>query len=172
MLGWRWLRASAWLFIWRWCLRTIWNIFMVLTIRTRNTTTKMTNGIKNHSAVIQSTTFNMRGKIQITRVACKTRETVTNALYRKCRCKAICRSTDTAATVKNETPAVVQADLAWSILNQQYTVKFLSISAILNPTKSGWHMRPTRRSEAAMQPKRAKYGEWRPRFFFLSQEES
>ena len=86
---------------------------MVLTVRTRDTTTKMTNGMKNHSAVIQnlSTTLNVRDKIQITRVAYKTRETVTNALYRKCRCKAISRSTDTAATVKNETPAVVQPDL-------------------------------------------------------------
>ena len=170
MLDWRWLRASAWLFIWRWCLRTIWNIFIVLTVRTRNTTTKMTNGMKNHSAVIQnlSTTHNITDKIQITRVACKIRETVTNALYRKCRCKAISRSTDTAATEKNETPAVVQADLTWSILNQQYTVKFLSISAILNPTKSGWHMRPTRRSEKAMQPKRTKDGEWRPRFFLIA----
>ena len=87
---------------------------MVLTVRTTDTTTKMTNGMKNHSAVIiqnLNTTHNITDKIQITRVACKTRETVTNALYRKCRCKAISRSTDTAATVKNETPAVVQPDL-------------------------------------------------------------
>ena len=115
---------------------------MVLTVRTTDTTTKMTNGMKNHSAVIiqnLSTTHNITDKIQITRVACKTRETVTNALYRKCRCKAISRSTDTAATIKNETPAVVQADLVSSILNQQYTVKLLSNSAILTPTKSGLH---------------------------------
>ena len=83
-MDWRWLTASVWLFIWRWCVRTIWNIFIVLTVRTRNTTTKMTNGMKNHSSFIQnlSTTHNITDKIQITRVACKIREMMINALYR------------------------------------------------------------------------------------------
>ena len=118
--------------------------------------------------VIQNlrTTFNVIDKIQKRKVTWSTRGTVTRLSYRKWRVRARSLSTETAATDNKETPDVVQAVLPWSSLNQQYAVKFLSSSAILDATKSGWHMRPTRRSEAAKEPKRTKDGVWRSRVFF------
>ena len=107
-------------------------------------------------------------KIQKRKVTWSTRGTVTRLSYRKWRVRARSLSTETAATDNKETPDVVQAVLPWSSLNQQYAVKFLSSSAILDATKSGWHMRPTRRSEAAKEPKRTKDGVWRSRVFFIA----
>ena len=99
------------------------------------------------------------------KVTWSTRGTVTKVSYRKWRVRASSLSTETVATATKETLDVVQAVLPWSSLNQQYAVKFLSSSAALNATKSGWHMRLTRRSEVAKQPKRTKDGVWRSRFF-------
>ena len=107
-------------------------------------------------------------KIQKRKVTWSSRGTVTRVSYRKWRVRARSLSTETAATSTKETPNVVQAILPWSSLNQQYAVKFLSSSATLNATKSGWHMRLTRRSEVAKQPKRTKDGVWRSRFFLIA----
>ena len=107
-------------------------------------------------------------KIQKRKVTWCSRGTVTRVSYRKWRVRARSLSTETAATATKETPNVVQAILPWSSLNQQYAVKFLSSSATLNATKSGWHMRLTRRSEVAKQPKRTKDGVWRSRFFLIA----
>ena len=107
-------------------------------------------------------------KTQKRKVTWSTRGTVTKVSYRKWRVRARSLSTETAATVNKETPDVVQAVLPWSSLNQQYAVKFLSSSATLNATKSGWHTRPTRRSEVAKEPKRTKDGVWRWRFFLIA----
>ena len=173
MLFWRWLTAAFWSFIWRWCLSTVWKIFKVLIVMTINVRTTTTIVMKSHTlVVIQNlrTTFDIMDKIQKRKVTWSTRGTVTRLSYRKWRVRARSLSTETAATDNKETPDVVQAVLPWSSLNQQYAVKFLSSSAILDATKSGWHMRPTRRSEAAKEPKRTKDGVWRSRFF-LSQEE-
>ena len=106
-------------------------------------------------------------KIQKRTVTWSTRGTVTKVSYRKWRVRARSLSTETAATVKKETPDVVQAVLTWSSLNQQYALKFLSSSATLNATKSGWYMRLTR-SEVAKQPKRTKDGVWRSWLFFIA----
>ena len=114
--------------------------------------------------------FNIIDKIQKRTVTWSTRGTVTKVSYRKWRVRARSLSTETAATATKKTPDVVQAVLPWSSLNQQYAVKFLSSSATLNATKSGWHMRLTRRSEVAKQPKTTNDGVWRSRFFY-SQEE-
>ena len=127
--------------------------------------------MKSHTlVVIQNlrTTFNIIDKIQKRKVTWSTLGTVTKISYRKWRVRARSLSTETAATVKKETPDVVQAVLPWSSLNQQYTVEFLSSSAIWKATKSGWHTRPTRRSEAAKEPKRTKDGVWRSRFFLIA----
>ena len=106
-------------------------------------------------------------KIQKRKVTWSTRGTVTKVSYRKWRVRARSLSTETAATATKETLDVVQAVLTWSSLNQQYAVKFLSSSATLNATKSGWHMRLTRRSEVAKQHNRTKDGAWRSKFFFF-----
>ena len=127
--------------------------------------------MKSHTlVVIQNlrTTFNIIDKIQKRKVTWSTRGTVTKVSYRKWRIRARSLSTETAATVNKETPDVVQAVLLWSNLNQQYAFKFLSSSAILNATKSGWHTRPTRRSEAAKEPKRTKDGVWRSQVFLIA----
>ena len=127
--------------------------------------------MKSHTlVVIQNlrTTFNIMDKIQKRKVTRSTLGTVTKVWYRKWRVRARSLSTETAATVKKETPDVVQAVLPWSSLNQQYAVEFLSSSAIWNATKSGWHTRPTRRSEAAKEPKRTNDGVWRSRFFLIA----
>ena len=107
-------------------------------------------------------------KTQKRKVTWSTRGTVTKVSYCKWRVRASSLSTETAATVNKETPDVVQAVLPWSSLNQQYAVKFLSSSATLNATKSGWYIRLTRRSEVAKQPKRTKDGVWRSRFFLIA----
>ena len=123
--------------------------------------------MKSHTLVIQnlSATFNIIDKIQKRKVTWSTRGTVTKVSYRKWRARSL--STETAAIINKETPDVVQAVLPWSSLNQQYAFKFLSSSAILTATKSGWHTRPTRRSEAAKEPKRTKDGVWRSRLFLI-----
>ena len=114
------------------------------------------------------TTFDIMDKIQKRTVTWSTRGTVTRVSYRKWRVRARSLSTETAAIVNKETPDVVQAVLPWRSLNQQYAVKFLSSSAILNATKSGWHTRPTRRSEVAKEPKRTKDGVWRSWVFLIA----
>ena len=114
------------------------------------------------------TTFDIMDKIQKRTATWGTRGTVSRVSHRKWRVRARSLSTETAATVNKETPDVVQAVLPWSSLNQQYAFKFLSSSAILDATKSGWHTRPARRSEAAKEPKRTKDGVWRLRFFLIA----
>ena len=131
----------------------------------------MTIVMTSHTlVVIQNlrTTFDIMDKIQKRKVTWSTRGTVTKVSYRKWRIRARSLSTETAATVNKETPDVVQAVLLWSNLNQQYAFKFLSSSAILNATKSGWHRRPTRRSEVAKEPKRTKDGVWRSWVFLIA----
>ena len=144
--------------VWELCARSAlkvgWLLFKCSTVN------KGFNGVKTKSG-INSTHF---------KVTWSTRGTVTKVSYRKWRVRASSLSTETAPTVNKETPDVVQAVLPWSSLNQQYAVKFLSSSATLNATKSGWHMRLTRRSEVAKQPKTTNDGVWRSRFFY-SQEE-
>lgn len=60
---------------------------------------------------------------------------------------------------------VIQLDVDKSILNVQCRLKLFISSAIFEATNNGWHIRPTRRSEAARQPKRTKDGVWRHRVF-------
>jgi len=122
----------------------------------------MTMGMLYHLLPIQILeAFTEMIKIQITKLDCNTRGTVTIALYRKWRVKARSRSMEIAARLKKDTPAVIQFDRDWSIFNVQNASKLSLNSAILCATNSGWHIRPTRRSETARQPKRTKDGEWR-----------
>ena len=126
----------------------------------------MTMGMLYHLLRIQILrAFSAIIKIQITKLVCSMRGTVTIALYRKWRVKARSRSMEIAARLKKETPAVIQLDSDWSIFNVQNASKLSLNSAILCATNNGWHIRPTRRSETARQPKRTKDGEWRSLVF-------
>ena len=96
------------------------------------------------------------------------RRTVTIVLYRKWRVRARSRSMDTAAKVRKDTPDVIHPDVDWNILSVQYALKFSTSSATLNAAKNGWHIRPTRRSEAVRQPNRMKDGECRSWVFRIA----
>ena len=141
VLFWRWLTAMSWSFTWCWCLRTILNIFQLLAMITEKKRKPNPIGIKNHLFVIQ----NLSNTVTVTNihkinVVWNTRGPVTIVLYRRWRVSAKSRSTDTAAKMRKETPPVVQPDRDWTTLKVQNTTKFFSSSAILYPTKSGWHV--------------------------------
>ena len=151
----------SWSFIWCWCLRTILNIFQLLAMITEKKRKPNPIGIKNHLFVIQ----NLSNTVTVTNihkinVVWNTRGTVTIVLYRRWRVSARSRSINTAAKMNKEALPVIQADRDWSTFNLQNTAKFSLSSAILCATKNGWHIRPTRRSETARQPKRMNVGEW------------
>ena len=150
------------------CLRTIWNIRIVLNVIIKNVIKTATIGIKYHSLVIQNlTTFATRHRIQKARMSRNTRGTVTIALYRKWRVRASRRSTDTAVKTASVAPIVIQPDTDWSIFKKQNAVKLSLSSAILNATNSGWQIKPTIASEAARQPKRTNDGKWRSWVFLI-----
>ena len=156
----------SWSFIWCWCLRTILNIFQLLAMITKKKRKPNPIGIKNHLFVIQ----NLSNTVTVTNihkinVVWNTRGTVTIVFYRRWRVGAKSRSINTAVKKNKETPAVIQADRDWSTFNLQNTAKFSLSSAIFCATKNGWHIRPTRRSETARQPKRMNDGKWRSRVF-------
>ena len=162
----RWLTAIVCTFICYWCFRTIRNIFQILIMMTKNVINHNATGIKYHLFAIQNLGKTVTvAKIHKVIVVWNTRGTVTTVLYRRWRVSAKSRSIDTAANMKKETPPVVQPDRDWTTFKVQNTAKFFSSSAILYPTKRGWHIRPTRRSETARQPKRMNDGEWRSRVF-------
>ena len=166
VLAGRWLTALVWPFICCWCFRTIRNIFLTLITMTKNIRTPNAIGIKCHLLAIQNLGKTITvAKIHKAIVVWNTRGTVTIVLYRRWRVSAKSRSIDTAAKMPKETPAVVQPDRDWTTFKVQNTAKFFSSCAILYPTKSGWDIRPTRRSETARQPKRMNDGEWRSRVF-------
>ena len=166
VLAWRWLTAIVWPFICCWCFRTIRNIFQTLITMKKNIKTPNAIGMKCHWLAIQNLGKTVTvAKIHKAIVVWNTRGTVTIVLYRRWRVSARSRSINTAAKMKKETPAVIQADRDWSTFNVQNTAKFSLSSAILCATNNGWHKRPTRRSETARQPKRMNDGEWRSRVF-------
>ena len=166
VLAGRWLTAIVWFFICCWCFRTIRNIFQTLITMTKNVRKADAIGIKYHLLAIQNfgKTVTVE-KIHKAIVVWNTRGTVTIVLYRRWRVSAKSRSIDTVAKMRKETPAVVQPDRDWTTFKVQNTAKFFSSCAILYPTKSGWHIRPTRRSETARQAKRMNDGDWRSRVF-------
>ena len=98
----------------------------------------------------------------------KTRGTVTIALYRRCKVTARSRSIETALKVNNDAPDVVQLDMVWIICKEQYALESFPSSAILSPTKDGWQISPTRRSEAAKQNRRTNDGEWSSSVFRIT----
>ena len=162
----RWLTAVVWSFICCWCFRTIRNIFQILIMMTKNIRKIDAIGIKYHLLAIQNLGKTITvAEIHKAIVVWNTRGTVTIVLYRRWRVSARSRSINTAAKMRKETPAVIQADRDWSTFNVQNTAKFSLSSAILCATNNGWHIRPTRRSETARQPKRMNDGEWRSRVF-------
>ena len=162
----RWLTAIVCSFICCWCFLTIRNIFQILIIMTKNVRNHTAIGIKYHLFAIQNLGKTVTvEKIHKAIVVWNTRGTVTIVLYRRWRVSAKSRSIDTAAKMRKETPAVVQPDRDWTTFKVQNTAKFFSSCAILYPTKSGWDIRPTRRSETARQPKRMNDGKWRSRVF-------
>ena len=166
VLAGRWLTAIVWSFICCWCFRTIRNIFQILIMMTKPIRRIDAIGIKYHSLAIKNLGKTVTvAKIHKAIVVWNTRGTVTIVLYRRWRVSAKSRSIDTAAKMRKETPPVVQPDTDWTTFKVQNTPKFFSSSAILYPTKSGWHIRPTRRSETARQPKRMNDGECRSRVF-------
>ena len=122
--------------------------------------------MKCHALPIQNLVMtNVMEKIQRIKAHFKTWGTVTSVLYRKWRTRQRTRSTDTAAINRKEAPDVAQPDRNCTFFKLQNAVNFSSSSAILTATKSGWHINPTRRSEAAKQPKRTKDGDWRSGVF-------
>ena len=144
--------------IWRWCLRTIWNIFKVLKVVTENVKSVITSGNTSQFFIQNlSITIIIENTHRQTTVW-KTRGTVTIVLYRRCRITARSRSIETALKVNKEAPEVVQLDMAWIIAKVQYTFESFPSSAILSPTKDGWQISPTRRSEAAKQNRRKNDG--------------
>ena len=133
---------------------------------TKNIRTPNAIGIKCHLLAIQNLGKTITvAKIHKAIVVWNTRGTVTIVLYRRWRVSARSRSINTAAKMNKETPPVIQADRDWNTFNLQNTAKFSLSSAILCATNNGWHIRPTRRSETARQPKRMNDGEWRSRVF-------
>ena len=129
----------------------------------------MTTGIKYHSVTIQNlNTATVMDRIHKTKSVWNTRRTVTIVLYRKWRVRARRRSMDTAAKVAKDTPEAIQLDMDRRVLNVQCALKFSTSSTILKATKIGWHIKPTRRSEAARQPKRIKDGLWRSGVFRIA----
>lgn len=153
----------------RWCLRTIWNIFMVLIVMTRNTRNITTIKITSHALLIQNLTMtNAMGKIHKTEVAFQVRGTVTSVLYCKWRIRQRTLSTDTAAKLSKEIPDVIQPDTKWSIFNVKNALKFCPSSAILWAAEIAWHIKPTKRSVVDKQPKRMKEGEWRSSLFAIA----